>query len=75
METEKIVFDHVRKEFPGVVALKDVSFSVKKRRSTCVTGRKWSREIDAAEHSPWSIHRYIRKNIAGWTACKLYITL
>ena len=30
METEKIVFDHVRKEFPGVVALKDVSFSVKK---------------------------------------------
>lgn len=30
MEIEKIVFDHVRKEFPGVVALKDVSFSVKK---------------------------------------------
>lgn len=30
METEKIVFDHVRKEFPGVVALKDISFSVKK---------------------------------------------
>ena len=30
MEENKIVFDHVRKEFPGVVALKDISFSIKK---------------------------------------------
>lgn len=30
MEEVKIRFDHVRKEFPGVVALKDISFSVKK---------------------------------------------
>ena len=30
MGEDKIRFDHVRKEFPGVVALKDISFSVKK---------------------------------------------
>ena len=30
MGEDKIRFDHVRKEFPGVIALKDISFSVKK---------------------------------------------
>ena len=30
LENEFICFDHIRKEFPGVVALKDISFSVRK---------------------------------------------
>lgn len=30
MEEDKIRFQHVRKEFPGVVALKDISFSIRK---------------------------------------------
>lgn len=38
MDKEYIRFDHVRKEFPGVVALSDISFSVKKGEVHAVLG-------------------------------------
>ena len=33
----------IRKEFPGVIALDNVNFKLKKRNRSCPAGRKWSR--------------------------------
>lgn len=48
-----------RKEFPGVVAVKDVSLSLKRGESACVDWRKRSRKIHDHENAG-------RSSSAGW---------
>ena len=38
---------HIRKEYPGVVALKDVTLELKKGEILALIGEKWCRQIYA----------------------------
>ena len=52
MEKDSVLeMRHIYKTFPGVKALQNVDFTLKKRRNSCPDGGKWRRKIHA-DQSP-----------------------
>ena len=53
--------EDVRKEFPGVLALDNVQFRLKRGTRACADGRERRRQIDADEDHRWNLYARSRR--------------